>query len=113
MLLSNDDIEKIEKIGYNRYYFTKSKKGWLKLKNEDGKCVFQNGKICTIYENRPEGCKLYPLIYSKESKSAVFDEVCPYVDNFKFNKRSVIQLYKLVTKIVSERTSRKKKSNQK
>ena len=113
MLLSDRDIKKIEQIGYNRHYFTKSKKGWLKLKNKDGKCVFHNGKICLIYENRPEGCKLYPLIFNKESNSAVIDEECPYGDNFRFNKKSVNQLFKLVTRIVSERKIRKKKPNQK
>jgi len=113
MLLSNNDIEKIEKIGYNRNYFTKSKKTWLKLKNKDGKCVFHNGNICIIYEDRPEGCELYPLIYNKELKSAVIDEECPYGDYFRFNKKSVIILYKLISQIISERKSRKKKFNQK
>jgi len=113
MLLSNIDIENIEQIGYNRYYFTRSKKGWLKLKNKDGKCVFHNGKICLVYQNRPEGCELYPLIFNKESNSAVVDEDCPYGDNFSFNKKSVNQLFKLVTQIISERRSRKKKSNKK
>jgi len=108
MLLSNNDIEKIEKNDYNRNYFTKSKKAWLKLKNKDGRCVFHNGKICTIYENRPEGCKLYPLIYNKELKSAVIDEECPYGDYFKFNKKSIIILYKLISQIISERKIRKK-----
>jgi len=108
MLLSNNDIEIIENKGYNRNYFVKSKKGWLKLKNKDGKCVFHNGKICLIYEIRPEGCKLYPLIFDKEHKSAVVDEECPYQDNFRFDKKNVNQLYRLVTKMIYERRIRKK-----
>jgi len=108
MLLSDNDILKIEDTGYNRKYFTKSKKGWLKLKNKDGKCVFHNGKICVIYDNRPEGCKLYPLIFNKENKSAIIDEECPYQDEFRFNKKNVNQLYRLVTQIINERKNRKK-----
>ena len=111
MLLSNNDIEKIETIGYDRHYFTKSKRGWLKLKNKDGKCFFHNGKICLIYDNRPEGCKLYPLIYNRVLKSAVVDEECPYENSFRFNKKTVNQLHSLVTRIVSERKNRKEKSN--
>ena len=111
MLISNNDIEKIEKNGYNRNYFTKSKKGWLKLKNKDGKCIFHNGKICIIYDNRPEGCMLYPLIFNREHKSFVVDEDCPYGDNFRFNKKSVNQLYGLVTRIIHERKNRKKLKN--
>jgi Fe-S-cluster containining protein len=108
MLLSNKDIEKIEQIGYNRHYFIKSKKGWLKLKNKDGKCVFHNGKICMIYNKRPEGCILYPLIFNGENKSAVVDEYCPFKNCFRFNKKNVNQLYCLVTRIISERKNRKK-----
>ena len=108
MLLSNRDIKKIEQLGYNRHYFTKSKKGWLKIKNKDGKCVFHNGKICTIYDNRPEGCMLYPLIFNKENKSAVVDEDCPYENCFRFNEKSINQLSMLVTKIINERKTRKK-----
>ena len=108
MLLSNNDIEKIEHIGYDRNYFIKSKKGWLKLKNKDGKCIFHNGKMCVIYDNRPEGCTLYPLIFDRENKSAVVDEDCPYENCFRFNKKSVNQLYSLVTRIISERKNRKK-----
>jgi len=108
MLLSNNDIEKIEQLGYNRYFFTKSKKGWLKLKNKDGKCVFHNGNICIIYDNRPEGCMLYPLIFNEENKCAVVDEDCPYENCFRFNKKSFNQLYALVTRITDERKNRKK-----
>jgi len=103
MLLSNNDIEKIEKIGYNRHYFTKSKKGWLKLKNKDGRCIFHNGKICLIYDNRSDGCKLYPLIYNRESQSAIVDEDCPYEDSFRFNKKDITQLSRLVNQITFER----------
>jgi len=113
MLLSNRDIEKIKQIGYDRNYFTKSKKGWLKLKNIDGKCVFLSGKTCIIYENRPEGCMLYPLIYNREIKSAVVDEDCPYENCFRFNKKSVSQLYKLIERIYDERENRKKQKHKK
>ncbi|KYK21164.1 hypothetical protein AYK21_05380 [Thermoplasmatales archaeon SG8-52-2] len=108
MLLSNSDIQKIENIGYEKKYFTRSKKGWLILKNKDGRCVFHNGKICLIYENRPEGCILYPLIFNKENNFALADEECPYQDSFKFNKKNINQLYMLVEKIINERKIRKK-----
>jgi len=109
MLLSDSDIQKIENIGYDKNYFTRSKKGWLKLKNKDGRCVFHNGKICLIYENRPEGCILYPLIFDKEKNCVIVDEECPYQDRFRFNKKSINQLSMLVTKIINERKARKNK----
>jgi len=108
MLLSNRDIEKIEQLGYDRHYFTKSKKGWLKLKNKDGKCVFHNGKVCIIYDNKPEGCILYPLIFDRENKSAVVDEDCPYENCFRFSKKDIKRLYNLITQITDERKNRRK-----
>jgi len=108
MLLSNEDIEKIEQLGYNRHYFTKSKKSWLKLKNKDGKCVFHDGKKCSIYDNRPEGCKLYPLIYDRENSCAIADDECMFLDNFRFKRSDINNLYNLINKIINERKIRKK-----
>jgi len=108
MLLTNSDIQKIENIGYDKNYFARNKKGWIKLKNIEGRCVFHNGKICLIYENRPEGCVLYPLIFNRENNSAIVDEECPFQEKFKFNKKNINQLSVLIRKIIDERKERKK-----
>jgi len=113
MLLSNDDVEKIKNLGYNVNDFSRAKKGWLKLKNKNGKCVFHDGKICLIYDSKPEGCKLYPLIFSKDYNSAIVDEECPYVDSFKFNANDLKKLDDLINRILIERKQRKKKQNKK
>lgn len=106
MILSNDDIKSIEGMGYDKNYFVRIKEGWLKLKNKNGRCVFHNGKICLIYKNRPEGCKIYPLIFNEEYGSAVIDEECPYKDSFKFNSEDINELYDLITKLKIERNNR-------
>ena len=103
MLLSLEDIERIKQQGYNIDYFVEEKKGWLKLKNKGGKCIFHNGEICLIYDNRPQGCKIYPLIYDKEYKSAILDDECPYRYNFKFNEKDIKQLYLIVKQVELER----------
>ena len=56
MLLSYQDIERIKRLGFDTNFFVTEKDGWLQLKNQDGRCVFHNNKMCTIYENRPDGC---------------------------------------------------------
>ena len=106
MLLSNQDINKIKKLGYDKNFFVRKKNGWLQLKNINGKCVFHNGKICTIYENRPEGCSLYPIIYDMDAKSAVFDKDCPLKHEFIMTKQLEKKLYALVSKIEKEREKR-------
>lgn len=107
MLLSNSDIQNIEYIAYKRNYFVRIKNGWFYLKNKDGRCVFHNGNKCIIYDNRPEGCKLYPLIFDEENKKAIVDKDCPYYKTFKFDKKDVNQLFTLVNNVISERKNRK------
>jgi len=111
MLLSNKDIEKIQNKGYKINYFVRRKNDWLKLKNKDKKCVFHNGKFCSIYDNRPDGCNFYPLIFDDEYKNILVDEECPFKDNFRFNSYDIKRLYKFVKLLKSERNNRIKKTD--
>jgi len=108
MILSYQDIERIKRLGFDTNFFVTRRNGWLQLKNQDGHCVFHSSIMCTIYENRPDGCKLYPIIYDKDKKHAVFDKDCPQRDKFHMSKSITKQLYDLVSKIESERVERKK-----
>jgi Fe-S-cluster containining protein len=108
MLLSKTDIKRIERLGYSCDFFVDTHDGWFQLKNRDEHCVFHNGMKCLIYEHRPEGCKLYPIIYDKDKKHVVFDKDCPQRDKFHMSKSITKQLYDLVSKLESERAERKK-----
>ena len=83
MPLSNQDIKRIKMLGFDKTFFVTSRNGWFQLKNKNGRCVFNNGSMCIIYEHRPEGCKIYPILYDKDRNKAVFDKDCPYKDRFK------------------------------
>ena len=37
--------------------------------------------LCSIYEFRPRGCKMYPVVLN-EADRAVLDEACPHRDGF-------------------------------
>ncbi|PMB75174.1 MAG: YkgJ family cysteine cluster protein, partial [Candidatus Bathyarchaeota archaeon] len=68
MLLSEADIKRLEKVGYNREEFVRyDKKGFAKLRNNRGYCVFYNPQKerCKVYNYRPLGCRIYPVIYSE------------------------------------------------
>jgi Fe-S-cluster containining protein len=107
MPLTNKDIERITSLGFKTKFFIKSRNGWLLLKNRDDRCVFNNGVKCLIYKNRPEGCKLYPIIYDKDKDCAIFDKDCPYKENFKISKRKIKRLYVVVLQLEYEKTQRK------
>ena len=97
MPLTQKDIEKIEKLGYKREQFTITKNGITYLKNKNGKCVFLKDNKCTIYKYRPEGCKLYPLIYN--GKQITIDKLCPKWKQIKPTKKDIQKLKQLIKQI--------------
>jgi Fe-S-cluster containining protein len=106
MPLSNADIERIKGLGFDFDSFVINIDGWLRLKNNDGRCVFNDGKHCLIYENRPEGCKLYPITYNEDENCAVLDEDCPHRNSFKISEVELEMISSLVTKLKNERMQR-------
>jgi Fe-S-cluster containining protein len=106
MLLSNEDIERIRSLGFAKKFFVVERDGWLQLKNYDGRCVFHNGIRCSIYENRPEGCRLYPIIYNEGMKTT-FDKDCPYREKFEISENVIQQISDLILKLRYEREQRK------
>jgi Fe-S-cluster containining protein len=106
MPLTEEDIERIERLGYPRDYFVVvGEDGIPRLRNVDGHCVFldvETGR-CKIYPYRPLGCRLYPLVYVPGVGVTVDDE-CPKARTI---PRSVIERYaryvvELVKKIYGE-----------
>jgi Fe-S-cluster containining protein len=79
MQLSNADIERLERAGYERKEFTyHDRNGFARLKNHRGFCVFYDIEKhrCKIYKHRPSGCRVYPVIYS-EQEGILVDDLCP------------------------------------
>jgi Fe-S-cluster containining protein len=107
MLLSYHDIEKIKKRGIDPLLFIVESDGWLHLKNSHGRCVFHDGDKCTIYEDRPEGCTLYPVVYDADNHHAVLDEECPQRHCFPLEKPRANQLVTLIATLKHERTQRR------
>ena len=110
MLLSKKDNNRIQKLGYPPSLFVSNKNGWLQLKNVKGRCVFHNGNVCLIYEHRPEGCRLYPVVYNKDDRRAILDEECLQKQTFTFSKTTEQQLVRLISTLEREREERKKQT---
>ena len=107
MPLLEEDINRLKKVNKANFYMV-NKEGWLQLKNKDGKCVFNDGKQCLIYDDRPEGCKFYPIIYDDKSDGVILDEECPYNDEFKISRMDKVLLRNLIKKLDDERKNRTK-----
>ena len=103
MPLSNLDIKRMLKLGCRLEYFAvETKTGW-RLKNSSGRCVFLLEEGCGMYPHRPEGCRLYPLVYDENLKKAVIDSLCPYGYEFEVQKNDVERLRNLIEKLIRAR----------
>lgn len=79
MMLSNADVERLEKVGYNKQKFMRyDRHGFARMKNCRGLCIFYDTekRRCKTYRRRPSGCQIYPVIYS-EKEGIIVDELCP------------------------------------
>ncbi len=109
MFLSLDDIKRIKELGFSHEFFVDEVDGWLQLKNKNGLCVFHDGSSCTIYDHRPYGCQLYPVIYDADNDCAIIDEECPHGKYFSLTKSIEKELFSLVDRIEGERQDAKEK----
>lgn len=103
MPLTVKDIRRITKLGYSPGEFIVRKNGERQLRNLKGSCIFLEKGRCKIYPGRPEGCRLYPLIYDPFKKRVIIDPVCSHHEEFSINTRSAEKLRKLVTTIEREK----------
>ena len=108
MILSDRDIARIMKNGRKNLlpnnFVDKTDDGFFQLKNINGHCVFFDlkTKLCKIYENRPQGCRFYPLTFNLETKLCVLDEVCPRPELFFPSSKSRINTCKDIIKFLEE-----------
>lgn len=82
MQLTINDVQRLESLGYARADFVEEHpSGFLHLQNRAGACVFFNAatRRCLIYDSRPAGCRLYPLVYLLSPPQVVVDSTpCPH-----------------------------------
>ena len=108
MFLLKDDIQHLISLGFKEDFFTVEYNGFKSLSNKKGRCVFHDGKECTIYPNRPLGCKLYPVIFDVDLKRPVMDRLCPFREEFSFPFKVRQESSKLYLKLIGEKRANNK-----
>jgi Fe-S-cluster containining protein len=104
MLLLDEDVRRIIGLGFEKSYFVTSSDGFKMLKNSsEGRCVFHDGKLCTIYANRPSGCKLYPVIFNENLNRPVKDRLCPYSPEFDLTLEAKQELTDVYLRLMEEK----------
>jgi len=105
MVLCDADVKRIESLGYKREEFCVEVDGVLYLKNVNSACVFLRNGLCKIYEYRPMGCALYPLIYDPELNICLLDHDCPNYYMFYFEEVHEKTIRKLVAEVFGEKVN--------
>jgi Fe-S-cluster containining protein len=108
MHLTQDDIDRIE-LQFSHPFYIEDKDGWYHLKNHNGRCIFHDGKKCTIYPIRPIGCKLYPHVYNIDNQEIIYDVICPNSEYFPSSTEVTKLLQLLITTLFKEKKIRQNK----
>ncbi len=93
MPLTVDNIAEIRSLGEEGFHIYIQ--GKQRLKNVNGMCFFLEAGKCKIYSNRPEGCRLYPLVISEKGDKVGYDEDCPHHDEFHYTQKDVEKILNL------------------
>ena len=99
MPLTSFDIERISKQGYRIKDFVVKRRRERQLKNVNGRCVFLGDNGCKIYSFRPEGCRLYPLVFNENNGKCFIHDFCPYGHEFKVSRDEVENLFSLIKEL--------------
>ena len=102
MPLTEDDLKRIEKLGFKRADFTVEVEGETRLRNVKRACFFLREGRCGVYEGRPEGCRIYPLVYDVDSHKCVYDPVCTHAADFMATREDKERLKRLIRRLDRE-----------
>jgi len=101
MTLTEADVARLEAVGHGDFCFVNDDRD-LQLINEGGHCIFLVDGRCSVHDDRPEGCRLYPLIFDLSVDRVVLDAFCPWAKEFTFTQDDTVQLRRSVTDEESE-----------
>lgn len=107
MTLTEADVVRLRSTGARRFS-RRNRDGIPQLVNRDGCCVFLVDGRCSVYEHRPEGCRLYPLILDLDLDQVVRDDFCPFADEFEFTAKDAVAVRESVAVEVREAVRRRR-----
>ncbi|MFW9848879.1 MAG: YkgJ family cysteine cluster protein [Candidatus Thorarchaeota archaeon] len=107
MTITKQDANRIDALGYERHeYLIKTEDGFCELRNIDNHCFFYDPgtRECKIYENRPDGCRYYPIVYDVKKRKCVVDKDCPSRETMSREeiRKSCHKVRELVEKLMQE-----------
>lgn len=106
MPLTDDDISRLEALGHARAAFvTWSAEGTAQLATVDASegmpgrpCFFLKENQCSVYAERPQGCRIYPLVLNERSR-LMRDEDCPHRAEFPLDPSAKRRIQRVVSNL--------------
>ena len=106
MPLTEDDIARLEKLGHARARFvTWSADGTAQLATVEpaegmpGRpCFFLKDNLCSVYADRPQGCRIYPLVLNEHGR-LMRDEDCPHRAEFPLDPTAKRRIQRVVSNL--------------
>ena len=95
MTLTEADVSRLKSAGQNAFCFVNDDYD-LQIVNVDGQCIFLANGRCSVHQDRPEGCRLYPMILDLSVDRVVLDAFCPWACEFGFTREDEVQLRRSV-----------------
>ncbi len=102
MPLSLGDIRRLKELGFKVNDFVVQRGGMRRLRNRDGKCFFLDEGRCKVYEDRPTGCRFYPLIIDEDGE-VIVDPECSHSSMFSVDPDEAERLLGFLKKLRRER----------
>jgi len=99
MPLCREDVARLRALGFKVRDFVYGYGRRRVLRNVGGRCFFLGEEGCTVYSDRPEGCRLYPLVYNEGRRRGVLDSCCPHRDEFTVEEGDRETLRSLIRKL--------------
>ncbi len=102
MPLSLADIRRLQALGFKVKDFVVERGGERRLKNRDGRCFFLTDEGCSVYEDRPTGCRYYPLVLDDDDEVMV-DPECSHSSMFSVGEVEAEELVAFIQKLKREK----------
>jgi hypothetical protein len=111
MPLTEDDIKRLEALGHDRSAFiTWSAHGTAQLNTveplegqTERPCFFLKDNVCSVYADRPAGCRIYPLVLNEHGK-LIRDADCPHRIEFPMDPTAKRRIQRIVSNLAREPT---------
>ena len=110
MTLTESDVARLGAAGFSGFT-RENRDGDLELMNSNGWCVFLDGRNCGVYDVRPDGCRLYPLVLDLGSGRVVLDDFCPHRVEFPIDADREAQLRRSVVRESVEAAQRRRRTS--